>query len=120
MKSKTKIKKQIKRKTNSDLIGVLRILNKGKNKELANILSMPRRKMVEVNLDRIEKESKDSDVIIVPGKVLGKGEVKKKIKIMALSFSAEAKKKLETAKCELVSLNDEIKKLKEIKGKIVK
>ena len=119
MKSKTKIKKQIRRKTNLDLVKTLRILNKSKNKEIINILSRPRRKRVEVNIDKINKETKDSDIIIIPGKVLSMGDMDKKIKIMALSFSEEARNKLEKAKCEIIMLSDEIKKNKEIKGKIL-
>jgi large subunit ribosomal protein L18e len=119
MKSKTKIKKQIRKKTKSNLIEILRVLNKGKNKELINILSMPRRKKIGVNIDKINKESKDVDVVIVPGKVLAVGNMNKKVKIIALSFSESARNKLEEAKCELVMLVDEIKKNKEIKGKII-
>lgn len=119
MKSKTKIKKQIRRKTNSELVGTLRILNKSKNKEIINILSRPRRKKVEVNIDKINKETKDSDVVIIPGKVLAMGDIDKKVKVIALSYSAEARNKLEKAKCEIIMLSDEIKKNKEIKGKII-
>lgn len=119
MKSKTKIKKQIRKKTNLELVETLKILNKGKNKELINLLSFPRRKRVEVNIDKINKESKDSEIIIVPGKVLSIGNIEKKIKIIALSYSEEAKNKLEEAKCEVLYLSNEIKKNKEIKGKII-
>jgi len=120
MKSKTKIKKQANRKTNPDLIKIIKILNKQKNRELANLLSRPRRKRIEVNLDKLNKEAKDSEILIVPGKVLGMGEIEKKIKVIALSFSEEAKNKLKKAKCEVLYLSDEINKNKEIKGKIVK
>jgi large subunit ribosomal protein L18e len=119
MKSKTKIKSQIRKKTNSNLVETLRILNKSKNKELINILSFPRRKKVEVNIDKINKESKDSDIVIIPGKVLSLGNMEKKIKVIALSFSKEAKKKLEESKCDISLLSEELKKNKDIKGKII-
>jgi len=120
MKSKTKIKKQIKKKKNSELIEILKILNKGKNKELISLLTLPRRKRIEVNLDKIRLESRDADLIIVPGKVLSIGEINKKIKVIALSFSKDAERKLKEAKCEISLLSEEIKKNKDIKGKIIR
>jgi large subunit ribosomal protein L18e len=110
MKSKTTIDKQMKRKTNPEIVES--ILKAKKNTGwlgVASILSSPRTNKVQVNLDRIDEESKEGDTIIVPGKVLGKGDVSKKIRVAALSFSSEAEKKLKEKKCEVVSIIDEIR-----------
>lgn len=110
MKSKTKIDKQIRRKTSSELVET--IIKAKKNKawlEVASILSSPRRRKIDVNLDRIDKESKEGDTVIVPGKVLGDGEISKKISIAALSFSEQAREKLQEKKCKIFNLIEEIK-----------
>ena len=59
MKSITKIKKQIQKKTNSELVET--ILNAAKNEkwlDVARVISGPRRKRMNLNLDQIEKMQK--------------------------------------------------------------
>lgn len=110
MKSKTKIDKQIRRKTSSELVET--IIKAKKNKawlEVASILSSPRRRKIDVNLDKIDKESEEGDTVVVPGKVLGDGEISKKISIAALSFSEQAREKLQEKKCKIFNLIEEIK-----------
>ena len=73
------------------------------------MLSAPRRRKIQVNLEKIEKETKEGDTVIVPGKVLSQGDITKKIRVAALNFSSTAEKKLKSKKCELVSIKEEIK-----------
>jgi len=112
----------MKRKTNPEL--VRSIIKAKKNKEwleVASILSGPRRKKISINLDKIDKETKEGDTVVVPGKVLGGGEISKKIRIASLSFSEEAEKKLREKKCEVVSIEEEVRVNPEAKGiKILK
>ena len=114
MKSKTKIEKQLQRKTNPQLTKTI-IAGKKNEKwlEVASTLSFPRRKRVNLNLEDIEKEN---ETILVPGKVLSQGEISKKIKIVALNFSGRAKEKLLKSKCEISTITEEIKKNPEAKG----
>lgn len=117
MKSKTKISKQLERKNNPLLVETLLAAKKNsKWNEVASILSYPKRKKIQINLREIDKESKAGETIVIPGKVLGDGEIDKKIKIVALNFSERAKEKLSKAKCEVLSILDEIKKNPEAKG----
>ena len=122
MKSKTKIEKQTRRKTNPDLVKTIRNAKKnGKWLEVSSLLSSSRKKRVEVNLDKIDKESKEGDIVVIPGKVLSQGELNKKIKIVAFSFSKSAMEKILKSKCEANYINDEIKKNPEARGiKILK
>src|SRR3989338_9446296 len=111
MKTLTKIKKQIKKKTNSELVET--ILSAAKNEkwfDVARVISGPRRKRISVNLDEIDKVAKEGETIVVPGKVLSQGEAKKKIKIVALSFSENAKEKLSRNKKDFATIEEEIKK----------
>lgn len=117
MKSRTLIDKQAKRKYNPELVETILKAKKHKNwLEVSGLLSLPRKLKIEKNLDEINKESKEADTIIVPGKVLGNGEISKRIRIAALSFSKEAEKKLKEKKCEIVSLKKEIEINPEAKG----
>lgn len=122
MKSKTKISKQTKRKLNPELVETINLCKKNdKWLEVASVLSRPRRQRINLNLEEIDKNSKEKETIVVPGKILSQGEVSKKIKVVALSFSESAKEKLLSAKCEVSSILNEIKLNKEMKGvKILK
>ena len=111
MKTLTKIKKQIKKKTNSELVET--ILKAAKNEKwfrIAEIISGPRKKRISLNLDEINEDFNDGEAIVVPGKVLSQGELHKKIKIVALNFSENAKEKLSRGKKDFATIEEEIKK----------
>lgn len=117
MKSLTRIKNQTKKKTNHELVET--ILGAAKNEkwiDVARIISGPRRKRLDVNLDYINQEAKDGETIVVPGKVLSQGDVEKKIKIIALDFSENAREKLSKGKKDFSTIQDEIKKNPDAKG----
>ena len=110
MKSKTKIEKHLRRKLNPELVETIIKAKKQKNwLKIASLLSSPRSRKISVNLDKIDRESREGDTIVVPGKVLSQGEISKKIRVVALNFSEEAEKKLKDKKCELVRILKEIK-----------
>lgn len=126
MKSKTLIEKQANRKSNSEVVEtILSAKKESKNSktwlEVASLISRPKRKQIKMNLDRIDNETKEGDNIVVPGKVLGQGELSKKVKIIALSFSESAIKKIEDNKGKFSYINEEIKNNKKAEGlKILK
>ena len=73
------------------------------------------------NLKQIENETSEGDTIVIPGKVLGSGEINKKIRICALYFSENAKKKLAINKSQVIRLIEEIKKNPKAEGvKLIK
>ncbi|MFC1800657.1 50S ribosomal protein L18e [Nanoarchaeota archaeon] len=47
-----------------------------------------------VNLYRINKHSNEKETTVVPGKVLGVGEIDKKVTVAAFSFSSQARDKI--------------------------
>lgn len=117
MISNTSIAKRIPRKMDAYIVDTIFAAKKSKNwNKIAQIISGGRRRYSDVNIGRIEKESNDGDVIIVPGKVLGNGNLTKKIKVCALYFSESAHEKIKQGKSEGVKLIDEIKKNPEAKG----
>ena|GEM_PF-2874209 len=62
----------------------------------------PRRKMVEVNVRKLNYLTKEGDIAVVPGVVLGGGEIDHKITVIAVSFTKGSLKKLEEARCRCV------------------
>src|SRR3989344_4115236 len=79
-------------------------------------VSGSRRKRLELNLDEIDGQTKDNDLVIIPGIVLGKGNIKKKIKISAMKYTESAKEKLKESKIEFNLIEEEIKSNPEGKG----
>ena len=117
MKSKTKIEKQIQKKSNRELVETI-IAAKKKIKwlEVAGILSGPRRKSINLNIGEINEKSEEGDTVVVPGKVLSQGEIDKKIKIIAMKFSEKAREKLLKSKTQVSGIAEEIKKNPEAKA----
>lgn len=115
--SKTTIGNRIKRKMDSEIVST--ILEAKKNKEwvkIAQIISGSTRNYSSINLKEINRKSSEGDTIVVPGKVLGSGELDKKVKICALKFSVSAVEKMRSSKSEAVTLIDEIKKNPKAQG----
>ncbi len=116
-KSKTLIEKQLGKKTNPELVKTIIEAKKKKNwVEVAAMLSSPRSNRINLNLDKINDEAKEGETVIIPGKVLSQGELNKKIKVVALFFSAMAKQKIEKAKGDALTILEEIKKNPEAKN----
>lgn len=119
MKSKTKIEKQSWKKGNPMLVKTIRAAKKTGSDfwlRIAGILSGPRRTRIEINLNEIEKATKEGDSIVFPGKVLSQGDISKKIAVIAFSFSEKAREKLLKNKSHVLSMLEEIKKNPEAKG----
>lgn len=102
--------------TNNDLQEIISELRKTAStneakiwKRVAADLSKPTRQRRVVNLSRINKFTKDSDKIVVPGKVLSVGEIDHKVEVVAYQFSDAAKAKIESAKGRVVTIPEVLK-----------
>jgi len=71
---------------------------------VAERLSASRKNRPQVNLRKIELHSKDGDVIVVPGKVLGSGRFSKKVEVAAYNFTESARKSIEAAGGKALSI----------------
>jgi large subunit ribosomal protein L18e len=69
-----------------------------------------RSSMVEVNIDRIARNTKSGSVVVVPGKVLGSGKMEHKITLGAFSFSQTAAKKIVDAGGSIMSIQQLVEK----------
>ena len=91
--------------TDPNTVVLIRKMRKNKEKfylDLARQLSKPSRQKKPVNMTRIQKT--DSHSVVVPGKVLGAGEITRAVTVYALDFSKEAKKKIIAAGGKCLSL----------------
>lgn len=79
-------------------------------KEIAEKLNKPRRQRVEVNIAHIDRHAKENEVIVVPGVVLGYGELSKPITISGWKFSKSAIEKIKQSKGMTMSIEELVKK----------
>ena len=80
---------------------------------LADLALKPSSRRV-VNLTRINKSTKENDILFVPGKVLGTGNISHKITLSSFSMSTTAANKIILAGIE--ELSKRLEQFKEILG----
>ncbi|MFC1727877.1 50S ribosomal protein L18e [Nanoarchaeota archaeon] len=79
-------------------------------RRIADDLEKPTRTRRIVNLFKLNIYTKDGETVIVPGKVLGTGDLNHKVTIAAWTFSESAKEKIKQAKGECLSIPQLIEK----------
>ena len=97
---------------------------KGRNAlwlDIAARLSKPRRKRVSVNLWKINALSGifENKILLVPGKVLGTGQIENKVRVAALEFSLNAETKIKKAGGELFTIDKLLKKAPKPSGIVI-
>ncbi len=75
-------------------------------KKVSKKLSGPRRNKIKANLYRINKKTNKNDTIVIPGKVLGIGELDHTLTIACLEYSKSAKKKIESSGSKLITIEE--------------
>jgi large subunit ribosomal protein L18e len=79
-------------------------------KDVVEKLNKPRRQRVEVNIAHIERFTEKNETIIVPGVVVGYGELTKPVTVSAWKFSKPAKQKIEKIKGKAISIEELVDK----------
>lgn len=79
-------------------------------KSVARMLEKSESRWAEVNVGKLEDYVKEHSVVIVPGKLLGDGDLKKKLTVSAFRFSMPAKKKILDAGGAILSLPELVEK----------
>jgi len=97
----------LERKARSEKIGIWR--------EAARYLASGTVTWPEVNGGRLARVG-DASAVFVPGKVLGTGNIERKLNVGAFSFSASAKSKIERAGGKTFSVEEFVKKYPEGSG----
>ena len=114
MISKTQINKRLEKKRNPELREIIKLARANSLLELGKRLTGPTKKQKSVNVGELGEM--DEKNIIVIGRVLGQGEISKKMSVAALGFSTQAREKLKNAGCEVRTIKVEIEKNPELKG----
>ena len=79
-------------------------------------LSRSRSNRREVNIGQLAHVTKDKEVVIVPGKILGSGEISHKLTVWCLNISEVATKKILESGGKILPLDSLIKKYPDGKG----
>jgi large subunit ribosomal protein L18e len=97
--------------TNPELIQLIKQLKKESREKNAPIwhdvaeqLSQSRSRRAAVNLSSINRNTKRTDTVVVPGKILGTGALTHPITVAAFSISELAKAKLDAIKAKYVTI----------------
>ena len=103
--------------TNPELIELIRFLKKQSKENKAKIwhdiaedLSRSRRKRVTVNISHLSRHTQKNENVVVPGKILGAGEIDHPITVTAFAFSGKGKSKIEAARGKCIKFPDLVKK----------
>lgn len=85
-------------------------------KALEREFSKSRSNRRRVNIEKLNKVTSNGDVIFVPGKILGNGNLGHKLTVYAYSFSETALNKLNASGTEVLSLQSLIDRYPDGKG----
>jgi large subunit ribosomal protein L18e len=103
--------------TNPELITLIRFLKTQSRENQAAIwhdvaedLSKSRSGRAAVNLSQLNRHTKRSDTVIVPGKILATGNLNHALTIAAFGASGKAEEKLRAVKAKYLSIPELVKK----------
>lgn len=110
--SKNTIKK-ISRKTNPRIIDLIFSLKELGNQENANVwkkmsykIENTSKNYSNLNLSKINRYTKENEMIIVPGKILGSGELNHIVTIAAIGFSKTAIEKIKSSNGKYMTIEE--------------
>ncbi len=75
-------------------------------RDIASRLERPSRNWAQVNVSKLEAHVRDGENAIVPGKLLGAGELNQPITVVAFKASASAKAKVAAAGGKVLTLKE--------------
>ncbi len=85
-------------------------------RRVRELIMKPRRRRISVNISKLNRYTKEGDIVVVPGKVIGSGYIDHKIIVGAYSFSLTARNKLVEAGCEVMKIEELVNKYPDGKG----
>jgi len=90
--------------------------NAGIWKRVAELIARPARKRATVNIGKISRHTSAGDIIVVPGKVLGSGNLSHKVTVAALNASTSARTVIVGAGGSLITIDELLTKIPKGKG----
>jgi large subunit ribosomal protein L18e len=107
-------------KTNPNLVGLIQRLKAASRvngapvwRDIALRLEGPMSHWAEVNVGKLSRYAKENEVVVIPGKLLGAGEIAKKVTVAAFRFSGQAKEKVQKAGGQNMSIEELVAKYPE-------
>lgn len=88
-------------------------------RSIAHELNRSQRGSREVNLFRIAKHAPEKGIVVVPGAVLGSGDITKPVTVAALKFTGTARKKITAVGGTCLSLRELVEKERVAEMKIL-
>ncbi|MEZ0290195.1 MAG: 50S ribosomal protein L18e [Sulfolobales archaeon] len=73
---------------------------------VADLLERSSRRRVVVNISKISRYAKENEIIVVPGKVLGSGSLRKRVIVAAFSYSKNALEKIRASGGRAMTIRD--------------
>ena len=114
------------RATNKELFDVISNLKKFSNKSgvgtwraVAAKLAGSASQRSQVNLSKIDRHAKGGESVVVCGKVLGDGNLNKKVTVIGFNASSSALEKIEKSGSKFVRISDYISKNPKDKPRII-
>lgn len=111
------------RKDNPELVRVIVELRKAARAHQAPVwrataerLSRPRHQVFPLNVGHLERLAEAKETIVVPGKLLAEGRLTKPLTIGAVSFSSEARSKVQAAGGTTLTISELLKNYPDGKG----
>ncbi len=102
---------------NPELVKLIRFLKKQSREQKAGVwhdvaenLSKSRRSRIAVNLSNLNRNTKKKDIVVVPGKILGTGNLDHVLTIAAFGASAAAEEKLKASRSKYMSIMELVEK----------
>ena len=78
-------------------------------RRIANDLEKPTRQRRVVNIYKIDRHAKNGETLVVPGKVLGVGDINRKVRVAAFTFSRQALDKINKIGGQAIRIEDVLK-----------
>jgi len=104
------------KKTNENLVRLLQDLRTLSYKKKVNIwkdvakrLSKPSSNWAEVNVSKLARHCKKREIVLVPGKLLGAGNIDIPVTVAAFHHSESARSKIEKAGGKVIDIEDLMK-----------
>jgi len=101
------------KKTNPNLVGLIDKLKEAGRinkapvwRDIALRLEGPASNWAEVNISRLDRYASENETVVIPGKLLGSGEIDKKLMVAAYRFSGQAKEKIANAGGQNLSIEE--------------
>ncbi len=104
-------------KTNPNLVSLIQRLKDASRtneapvwRDIAIRLEGPASNWAEVNVSKLNRYAEENDVVVIPGKLLGSGDLAKQLTVAAYRFSGQAKDKVKNAGGQNMSIDELIAK----------